>query len=307
MRLKNMYLTCKKYIGFLSDEILKENLSSDKQIVSYTIAEYDDFVEAMNVLRKIDALNSIIKEIFKWCGDGFKNDMNIIYPKRIDRFKSLLKELIIKMNTIIDLGDSVGFEDIEYGFDIKIPPNLQLKDMSQCIADIDKALTQCPYLNVDGERIEFKNADVGSIWFEFLTVCTGTTIILLNLGKVVDKAVQIASHIKMVRQQKNIIKSCDMQNELAATMISGFEEIQKALVSKCADELGQEISLLENEDKERAKLSLNLLGEWMSRGMEIYSCLEAPQEIKDYFPKQEEQKAIMEPIKQLKKPDDNGE
>lgn len=281
-------------MAFFSGELLSENRSGT-QVARYDIIHYKKYVTVVNELYQIEVFKRTLEDMKSCCGDILNCNMSVIFPPKIDLFKKSLRDLLLKMQTVIDLGDSVGFSEIEQGFDIKMPSDLSLKEMSNCISDIDKALTQCPYLNVDGEKIEFKNIDVGSFWLEFLTICTGATIVLLNLSKIIDKATKIASHMKTVRYQTKQIEALSLKNEIAKSMVSGFNEMTDLLVEKCANELQDEINPLEPEDFERTKLTLNLLGDWISKGMEIHSCLEAPQEIKDLFPTSDEIKVLPKP------------
>lgn len=72
-------------------------------------------------------------------------------------------------------------------------------------------------------------------------------------------------------------------------MANAFEETTKILIHKCVEELEKEIEPLANgEEKGKAEKSIEKLGKWMDRGMQIYSAIDAPKEAKNIFPEQSE-------------------
>ena len=56
-------------------------------------------------------------------------------------------------------------------------------------------------------------------------------------------------------------------------------------VAELERELGE---LKDGEEKDKAGKTLEKLGYWMDKGMQIYSSIDAPVEIKDVFPLQQE-------------------
>lgn len=296
MRLKNMYLTCKNNIEILKNIAYRDEKNANDNINKIVI-DYENVSGCLHSLYNIECLKPLVISLL--AHEQSEEQIYIMYHK-VNSFVTTLKSLIQKVQTIIDLGDSMGFEEFNSGFDIKIPPNLTLKEVGNCIADIDKVLNQCPYLNSEGESIQFKNVDVGSTWLTFLTVCTGSTIILANLAKIVDVCVKIASHIVTVKSQITQYKTLNLQNELIEGLISTQNTIQDALVEKYCQELQSSISSLDPEENGRLTLTLDILSDWMSKGMEIHSAIENTQEVKDLFPTGESQTLLLKQIELLK-------
>ena len=66
------------------------------------------------------------------------------------------------------------------------------------------------------------------------------------------------------------------------------------------DELQNELGKLnDGEEKDKVGKSLEKLAYWMDKGMQIYSTIEAPPEIKDLFPEQEELSFLTDDIQKL--------
>lgn len=296
-----MYLLCKSSIDYLSGFRLFEQKTVEGKLRCYRIPDYDDFAYTMSQLANIDCLTPLINDLMESLGTeiGTKSK-DCISINSEKHFSIYFKKLVERVATIVSLGDSMGFSDIETGFDIKIPSSLNLSQTARCIGDLDKIFNQCPLLNIEGQKIEFKSVDTGSFWLEFMIVATGTATLLTVFAKVVDKCVTIASHIVTTKSQEEQFRTLELQNDLLESMIKSHQEITKVMEQRAVTALEEEIGItLENEDRERTVFCLDRLSDWMSKGMEIYANIESPKEIKDLFPPQEKQQRIQSPKVQI--------
>lgn len=305
MRLKNMYLLCKNNIEYFKNSPYERVINGSGTTIYYQIQNFDLFVDSVNELNKVKCLDSSLKEMCNTLGDSIlRKEKHKIFPDQFNTFQTFLNALIARMQTIIDLGDSLGFENVENGFDIKLPPNLSLLELGQCITDINKSFSQCPLFNNNEEKIEFKGADIGSLWLEFTTIATGSGIIINNLAKIVDKCVAIKSHILTVNMQKEQLKSMKMDNELKENMVSGFKQMTDELIQNVSTELQDETGKLDNEDNQRLNMCLKLLSEWMAKGLEIHSALNAPEEVKALFPLNDKMDFLPKEVKMIENQDE---
>ena len=72
-------------------------------------------------------------------------------------------------------------------------------------------------------------------------------------------------------------------------MLDAFKKTNKILTQNSVSELEQELGeLKDGEEKDKAGRSLEKLAYWMDKGMQFYSAIDAPNEIKDVFPVQQE-------------------
>lgn len=205
-----------------------------------------------------------------------------IYPK----YNNFLEQI----RGVIAFCEDAGFNINEQGFDVKMPPTDDLNDFANNLALLNKVFSQCPYLIKDNEKIILKNTDIGSIWFEFCVIATGSTVLLLNLAKIVDKCIKIKSHAVIVKQQEELLRAAKLKNEILETVVEANKQAMGAIVSECVEELKNEIpeTKLNPEDEERVKFSLNTISTLMGKGMEIYASIDSPKEIKDIFPSSDE-------------------
>lgn len=202
---------------------------------------------------------------------------------------------------IIEFCEISGFSVVENGFDIKMPETESFDDFAQNIDMFNKAINQCPYLNIDNEKIILKKTDIGSIWFEFCIITAGSAIFLSNLAKIVDKCIKIKSHYVTVKQQEENYRQAKLKNDLLANIIEANKLVADSLLEKCVEELKNEIpdTKLVKDDAERVKFSIETLSKLMEKGLEIYASIDAPSEVRDIFPTSDEMSFIPPPQKLL--------
>ena len=56
------------------------------------------------------------------------------------------------------------------------------------------------------------------------------------------------------------------------------------MIETHSEELCKQYDIKDPEDFERMKNSLNLLTDWMNKGMEVYASIKTPNEVKRVFP-----------------------
>ncbi|HBD86441.1 MAG TPA: hypothetical protein DC001_03345, partial [Clostridiales bacterium] len=163
------------------------------------------------------------------------------------------------MDGIIEFCESSGLESDSIGFDVMMPQTKDFSEFSGYVEDLNFVLAQCPFLRVDGEHIELRTAEPGSIWFAFVVV-GGATVLLMNLAKFVDKCVEISSHLATLKQQRIQAEAMEMKQEALSGFLEVINAMQKDTVDKCLDELKAEIGdTKDGEEDEKAKRSIESL------------------------------------------------
>lgn len=209
--------------------------------------------------------------------------------------------LMHQIDGIINLFEMSGFDINEQGFDIKMPQTNDFDEFTKNISDLNRVLSQCPYLNNTNEKIVLKKADLGSIWFEFAVAASTSSLLLFNLAKIVDKCTKIKSHMVNLQQQKELLKMQKLKNEQLETVMNIYKEVTDRTIDSCIKELQAEIpdTQLDGEGVNKTKMCLENLSTLMTKGLEIYASIDAPKEVKDCFPTTDEVADMIEPIKLL--------
>lgn len=194
-----------------------------------------------------------------------------------------------KVTTVAELFNSLDYRQDADGFDIKLPPDMSLSDLSKCARDLDIIFSTCPLFSNDTGAITFSAVDVGSVWLSFIIGGAAVAVTLKLIAELVDKALVIRSHYLTTKEQEERIRSLSLGNEVYENAVELHKTISKSLLEQTSAELAEKHDVNDPEDKLRLKNSLQLLSDWMSKGMEIYPSILAPSETKAVFPPIEEQ------------------
>lgn len=298
-----MYYLCKNNIaaiesvGFVRKQLKYVNQTTEVcEITNYPECHFAliNLLQLKNLQEDIESLFAL--EEYPHCSK------NSFYETvtNANQIQILCKNLSLKINAIIDFCEEFGFEELPNGFDVKLPPVKTLDEFNKVIKSLDSFLHQCPYLNSDDNKIELKKTDNGSIWFEFAIMGASVTTLLRNLGKIVEKALKIKSQITSNKQQEVLLKNANTKAEVLEAVANTHKQIIEEVTRICVEELQEEINpLSENEDKERLKYCLNTLSDLMTKGLEIYSSVDALPEVKKLFPACEIDKEYLPDVKQI--------
>lgn len=302
MRLYGMYYLCKEYINTIENMNIETRMANGIQVKF--IRGWRKKSQILNELAKIKPLTEAAKKMYEaiptvYCEQDEFDVGNAICEK----FKLAKVKLLTEMKMIIKLYELLNTqkpEEIGGGFDIKLPQFDDIGDFSKCLGDLEFIIKQCPYLNLDDCRIKYGSVDVGSTWITFLLIGAGASTMLLNLSKLIDVAVKIKSHVVTVKMQEETLRSIGLKNEMASEFCDTFKKVNDAIIDQHLVELQQEIGeLKDGEEKDKTRRSLEKLASWMDKGMQIYSTIDAPKEIRDLFPVQVEATYLTDDIQKL--------
>lgn len=290
MRLYSMYFMCEKYFDSL-ESVKVLNRPAGGNNYSY-LDNWQNTVMLLDTLSKIPSLKESAKKMYEsipvLLRDRNKFDID---GTTAEKFKEAKNELIAKMSAIIDLYKALNKIDGNFknGFDIKLPDFTDIKELSNCIKDLEFIINQCPYLKDDNEEIKYGAFDVGSTWLTFFVIGTTATILLTNLSKLVDQAIKLKSHVATVKQQEEVLRAMQVKNETSSEVLDAFKKANKVIVDSCVNDLQNELGeLKDGEEVDKVGRSIEKLGHWMNKGLQIYSTIDAAKEVKDLFPKQDD-------------------
>lgn len=288
MRLQEVYSICKN----AQEEWCSLSFEEKKVpgTMYYKLINADRIRDTLVQLQVIDSFAECIY-LIKSKSPGFEQlTGDIIVDQRTkSSLESAYHQLENKVVTVTELFDSLNYEQSASGFDIKLPANMSLSDLSKCTKDLNTIFSTCPlFTNKDG-TITFTSVDVGSVWLSFLVGGTAAIGILTILAALVDKALIIRSHYLTTKEQAEKIRTLQLSNDILENANDVNKTITKKLLEKVSAELATEHGITEPEDIGRVKSSLQLMSEWMNKGMEIYAAVKAPAETKAVFPPIESQ------------------
>ncbi len=284
MRLQEVYYICKKAQDNWNDLILIEK-KTPGNITFFVLDNADKIRFDLSELEKIESFASCINSI-RSTSLGFQQDAETITFDTRNRNILLEKYALLKnkVYTITELYESFNRDPNAIGFDVKLPPEISLSDLSKCTKDLNVIFSTCPLFSKETATIKFSSVDVGSVWLTFAICGAAVVGILSMIGTLVDKALIIRSHYLTTKEQKEKIRSLSIGNEALENLEKINKEISEKLLKQTSDELAKEYDINDPEDKMRLSNSIDLLSKWMSQGMEIYASVQSTKETKAVFP-----------------------
>lgn len=300
MRLYSMYFLCKNNIAAVKDIQIQTRTVGGNQV--RFIEGWLGLVRILNKLSGVPCLKPAASAVYESIPSVIRDRDRFDFDDAMHlNFIRARRDLVCSMRTVIDLYESSHNDQPEaLGFDIKLPDFTSLKEVSQCMRDLDFITSQCPYLIVPDAEIKYKSVDIGSFWITFFVAGSAATTILLNLSKIVEAATRIKSQVITVKQQEEVLRSMEIKNEVASEMMDTFKIINKQLTDRCVKDLENEMGELKDGDElDRTGRSIERMAEWLAKGMQIYSAIDAPSEVKTLFPQQEEQPLLKEDVIKL--------
>lgn len=290
MRLYSMYFICKNNIEIIKNYKTEAVANNSGQFIRVT--GWIVVIKSLNKLANVPGIKEYSEKLYESVPVMLRDrDTFDLSLNAGDKLESARKELLSSISAIIGMYEQMGLtQNTNTGFDIRLPQFDSIKDFSNCIKDLEFIINQCPFLSVPDGEIKFKSADVGSFWITFFVVGTAASQILFNFSKLVDAATKIQSHVVTVKQQEEQFRSMAQKNELTSELIDAFRKVNKILVDSTIHEIESGLGTLKDgEEIDKAGRSIEKLADWMNKGLQIYSTIDAPKEVRDLFPPQEEQ------------------
>lgn len=283
MRLQEVYSICKKIQDIWCEPIF-EDKKAPGNITFYKLTNLETIKE---ILFELDTIESFTKNIanIRNTSVGFQQEVDATFDSRTrNTMLSEYERLKNKVITVTELFESFNYKPNSNDFDVKLPPEISLQDLSKCTKDLNTIFSTCPLISKQDGTISFSAVDVGSVWLTFVIGGTAITAILTMIAALVDKAMIIRSHYLTTKEQSEKIRSLQIGNDALEEAKKINNVIGEHLLEKVSSELASEYDVKEPEDIGRLKNSIELLSQWMCKGMEIYASVQADSETKAVFP-----------------------
>lgn len=310
MRLHEIYCLVRDTINNWEEPYMSELATSAQRSSLYVCYNPQAIKTMLEPLRIIPSISALIDKVYLSL-PGFTIMKKVrMTPQEKAEFTALMRQIHDKLSVMLEMCDVLELEQNSSGFDIKLPPNITLSDLSQCTKDLNNVFTQCPLLHNKEEEIKLRGVDIGSMWLTFMIVgaCAATTsYIVNNIAAMVDKIIAIRNHISVCEQHEELTRQVKLENEMLQSVVEANKTIIKALTRNAAEELAAENNITSTEDIERINGSLKILKEWMDKGMEVYAAVDAPKEVKAVFPPLEMQMMSYSKTEKLSSRNDDEE
>lgn len=243
MRLYSIYYLCKKYKDDITHCNVQEvTFSGGVKAIQWR--DWESYKEMLLVLREIQCLKVSTESIYEKI-PVIEREKAIPTISMIlwEEIKNKQHELSIQLEVITMLYESMGLNEKTEpeGIDVKIPKCDSLGEYVTLLKDVQFVFEQCPFLQSEESTIKFSCVDVGSQWLSFFVTAsvgiTAITYIFKNLAFMLDKAIQLKSHMNNLKEQEALLRKANLANDVLETTINVNEVIIKQYVSQAVKEI----------------------------------------------------------------------
>lgn len=302
MKFYNIYYLCKNCI----DVCQGLNICRKKDSTDYYIENWGEYKKILEQLRKIDLFSGISYTIYKSIPSIVVDDVRPeISGGRKDSLIRYNNNLVLMMQTVIDLYESMHLAMDGKGIDIKIPECHDLKEYMSYLKELDFIFNNCPYLQCDDEKVRFSSVDVGSNWLTFIIEITAAagavaltgSVILKNLAAIMDSVLVLKSHLVSIKRDEQLLKTAEKKNDLLDSELEVFDTLRKIYLNQTTESLESQLGEISDpEDKTKLEKSLEKLSNLLDKGMEIHASIDLPTDVQLLFPEVIEQQKISSDI-----------
>lgn len=288
----------------------------------YSVKKKDLETPEINYTKEISKnLNTISKIVSEVFGDikclekgvGKVCISNLTQAITIEQKISDVKELLIQLECIIQLYESLEQKEQGIGLDIKVPEIDDITQFKKCIDELEFIFTKCPFFQSNEASLKFRNVDIGSTWIIIgvsSVSIAAASVLLNNIAAFIDKCLIIRSHKKTCEMQQREINKFDCNQKEKEKLMENIIKVYKISVSNAIKELEETTGchIQDGDERGRSEQALEKLEQLIDKGLQIYSAIGSPPEVKVLFePLEMHYLSIVEELKRIEKKSDDGD
>lgn len=291
MKLGDIYITCKNSydaVAGIKASDTQANKGVAKKIYGWGGA-YGTLLELRNIKYLESQANKMIRAVPQIFVEEDSFEVAVNVGQMITREK---ENLLRSMLDVIHLVESMGLHsENQVGFSMKLPACKDFSEYAQYIVSINQFFERCPLLRAEGEEIRFHNVDVGSNWLTFfiegVEVMSAGSVLIKNLLEILDKCIIIKQRRLELEKQKRELEREERNENDRQVILKYLTYLYEREIKTAIQDIEDKTSCkLENKDGDeygRMKNSLETMGDLIEQGLQIYSSIDAPKEVKQLY------------------------
>ena len=290
MRLRDYQNKLKSVLADIENLAIKTETPNALILNEVTIKGLNNFNKGIKLLQELKLFNKITADFNNSIFSNRIEDSFIIDNTKAKILQELRKQLIADINNLLIIIDSIIKDEDSNIINIKVPESVSsLSDLKEFINNLD---LMCCIFKEFACDIKFKGVYSGSVWFalligigtfakpciNFLFDIADKALILRNKKLDGDRKLLEIEELKQnldMQQYENIYNIRKLKNEEEYTVLK-VELAKKALdiLNKTEQHIANK-----NEVLEKAKFSIEKMGELLDKGMEIQPAFNASEDV----------------------------
>ncbi len=269
------------------------------------ITNINEINTKLNELEKLEIFNEKFSELKSHCGAiySFRGDKLFVETHVLSRFEEILSEIEIQVITVLRAIDVAIPEQEVNSISVRLPDYTILKNVGRFITDIEKILSSILPDSLNTE-IKLKSFDTGSNWLELIV---NNEEAIKFIGMFVDVTIQFVKSraIPTLQTKQSLESSNSVEHEKKKEINSVLDNMMKEYAKIDVEKLILDADISEEnvsnllEYKTTLSVQMVELAKYMSEGAEVHPALNAPEEVKNEFPKPEIMRTLTQEAKTL--------
>lgn len=272
------------------------------------IKNWKDINYALFKLNEFEFMGDSVKDIFNM-GANFmaSTETTAILIGEYQKFINLFDIVKAKCEAIISMDNNkIDNDDINYLY-VKLPNELKgLDELNAITKGLDTTFNQCPILRDTYKEVNFVGVDVGSSWFVLSFVVPAAAKTLNWIADFIKKCNDIRIQNRTIKKMdlEYLISKMEFEKEKKEELL---QKVEKGIESDFKEQYLKEFidikipikGEISEEDKGKIVHCMSTMIQLLEKGVELYPSINASNELKAAFPKQEEWEKISGDIKLL--------
>lgn len=293
-----MYFICKSALDALPDYKVSETVLAGNKW--YHIEHWSRIDATLQELYQVDGMRAGI-DAFRLCSGTLKpgTQETVMTGPEHTQASIAYKALIDSLRAVVGVYDSFQIPDRADGIDLKMPDGMSLDDFSALTKSIATALSQCPALNQADDSIQLIGTDIGSFWLSLSLI--GPHLIN-RVASFVDKCMTIKAHYVTTKAMEAQYKMIADTNSNLNEMMTANKDFVKRMAEKMAVDFCEEHGTTQNDDISRTQMAIDMFGQALAQGVEVYAAVHSSDATKALFAPVEQQRLPQKAMQHLTSP-----
>jgi hypothetical protein len=285
-------------------EILEESAEhlqiSQKELGSgrHEVNNFPELYQALKNISEFKFLQDEMKQLNSMTIFHDKSSRVIVDSNEFNVFNNIVRSILIKIISVVEAIEEAIPEQNENSVSIKLPNYNQLSEIHSFIKDLDTIINQSLIDQYKGP-VKLQNFDTGSNWLEI--VFENKDSLIFFGGLVHYSALLVKGHYLQSKQMKNRITTLEADEQAKQLILTALDNSVKAQAQFYANALMNDFNISESQHEFHSSLTHNIekFADLISKGTEVHTALNAPDEAQERFPSPTETQSLIETVVKL--------
>lgn len=142
MRLHEMHYLIRNTIDNWVVPDISERIANNQESPSYLCYNSQEILAILEPLRIIPSISTLVDKVYS-CSEEFTTKKKVCLTSHgKEDLIFLMNQIYSNLSALLDMCKTLNLKQNSTGFDIKLPPNITLSELSECTNNLNNVFTQ---------------------------------------------------------------------------------------------------------------------------------------------------------------------